>query len=301
MWKAGPETAAQGFARDQAMMAMVGSSGRALGRFWHRSGEALCLGRFNRRPADAGGPPVERRASGGGRVLLGPAVRAMTLVLPSVDWLAGGGGPLRPDQVLNRALRPLLAGLRAVGLDAFYPGRDLVTVAGRRVAQASFTVTADGVCIVEQYADLAGTPVEADAWEGLLAAQAGEAWTAEADDGSLAAWSGGQELALASTSAHEAFLCERGARTPEERSVVVDSMLGSVEVSAHINDGRCQGLMISGDLIAPFHTLEEITARLEGKRPEAALVRRVMTTVMSGPRNFVLGANELGELITRLA
>lgn len=300
MWKAGPETAAEGFARDQAMMTMAGSTGRALGRFWHRSGETLCLGRFHRRPAD-GGPPLERRLSGGRTVALGPDVRAMTLVLPSVDWLAGGGGPLRPDQVLNRALRPLLAGLRAVGLDAFYPGRDLVTVGGRRVAHASFTVAADGVCIVEQHVDLAAALVEAGVWEGLLAAQVREAWAADTDGGGLEAWSGGQELALADTSAHEAFLCERGARAPEDRSVEVATMLGTVEASARINDGRCHGLMISGDLIAPFHTLEEIAVRLEGRRPEPATVRRVMTSVMSGPRNFVLGVTELGELITRLA
>ncbi len=40
----------------------------------------------------------------------------MTLVLPSVDGLGSGGEALRPDQVLNRALRPLLAALTTVGV-----------------------------------------------------------------------------------------------------------------------------------------------------------------------------------------
>jgi hypothetical protein len=57
---------------------------------------------------------------------------------------------------LNRALRPLLAMLRGDGVDAFYPGRDLITAGGAAIAHASFTVARDGVAFVEMH--VAETP-----------------------------------------------------------------------------------------------------------------------------------------------
>ncbi len=335
LWNAGAETAAEGFARDQAMMTLVASTGSALGRLWRRSREALCLGRFHRRPA--GGPAgLERRLSGGRAVVVGPDVACMTLVVPGVDWLAADQAPLRPDQVLNRALRPMLAALRAAGLDAFYGGRDLVTVAGRPLAHAAFTVAADGVCVIEQQVALAAgfsdlpallakhdpegvSVVDAycfedaatvcalrdgfrpDSWEELFAEHIGRTWTLDETRTGLDDWCAGVDLVAADPCAHEAFLAERGPVAPEDRSAVARTMLGAAEASARVAGGRCHGLVISGDIIAPFHTLDEISVGLEDKRPDAAVVRRVMTSVMSMPRNFILGATELDLLITRLA
>ncbi len=333
LWNAGIETSAEGFARDQAMMTVVADAGLPLARLWRRDRPALCLGRFHRRPAPAPGA-LERRWSGGRAVVLGPGIAAMTLVLPSVDGLGSGGEALRPDQVLNRALRPLLAALTAVGLAPFYAGRDLITAGGRTVAHASFSVAADGVCIVEQhvaidtsFAELGRLLAEhdpegvsvvdrdsfepaasigelatrqgPDAWEQTWSQEIVRAWNAGMGD--LESWRSGVSLHLADRTAHEAFLAERGPLADDESSEVERTMLGAVEASARLCDGRLNGLLISGDIIAPFHTLDEISAGLEGKRPEPAVVRRVMTSVMSTPRNFILGTTELDGLIARLA
>jgi lipoate-protein ligase A len=166
------ESAATTFARDQLLLLRCADDAVARARIWRRRESGLLLGRFHRADpascawADAkegGGDTVQcglsRRLSGGRIVPVGPGVVCITMAVPVVDWLDFSlreprpeqviKRALRPEQVLNRALRPLLALLRGDGVDAFYAGRDLVTVGGRAVAHASFTVMRDGVAMVE--------------------------------------------------------------------------------------------------------------------------------------------------------
>ena len=150
IWDSGFEPPVETFRNDQAMMAVVGAGRHdAQCRLWQRSTASLCAGRFHRLPTDVSG--IDRRTSGGRVVPAGPGVLACTLVVPQMQWLDPAADPLRPEQVLNRALRPLLAILRGLGVDAFYPGRDVVTVDRRTLACAAFAVAADGVVMVEQF------------------------------------------------------------------------------------------------------------------------------------------------------
>ncbi len=262
----------------------------------------------------------------------------LTLVLPSVAWLAPGARPLAPDQVLNRALRPLLAVLRKKGLDAFYPGRDLVTVTGRPVAHAAFTVLPDGVTLVEMAVDLAGAWREA----GALLSALDPAAVAGAD---LAVWQdacGVAELGarvspkaaiedwkrplvdalaqgfacdvseqdgrpgegasiVASPEAWRAFLAERGPLAPGARVAVGFAMLGVVEASARLEGDRIYDLVVAGEVLAPHHTLEDLSALLEGAVHRGPQIRKALVQVLSRPRNFLLGANDLDALIERLS
>jgi lipoate-protein ligase A len=336
------EEPATTFARDQLMMLRCAKSGAAQARVWRRANEGLLLGRFHRADARFGGngAGLARRLSGGRVVPAGPGVVCITMAAPTVDWLDPAGGALRPDQVLNRALRPLLGMLRSDGIDAFYPGRDLVTVAGRTIAHASFTVMRDGVAVVEMH--VAETPTfarlealldrfdpagvagvdrrglgECTSLEEHEAQPRGEAhWAERFADAAARAFScevrpaGGlpdeaaaPEVAvtLAHASAARDFLLEPGPVADGARSAATVSMLGVVECSGSLRGDRLTGLRICGDVIAPFHTLDDVAAECEGEPLRPANIRKALARAMARPRSFLLGLRELDELILRLA
>lgn len=94
--------------------------------------EVVVLGAFQRAasavrlPSDRGVELVRRR-SGGPAVIAGAGTLHVTLALPRPDAFV----PCTPAQILNRHVRPLLAGLGRVGAKASYFGRDTVSVAHR--------------------------------------------------------------------------------------------------------------------------------------------------------------------------
>jgi lipoate-protein ligase A len=334
----GSEGAATTYSRDQLMMLRCAATGAARIRVWRRANEGLLLGRFHRvdpraeAPGDGGG--LSRRMSGGRVVPVGPGVVCFTMSAPTVNWLDPAGAALRPDQVLNRALRPLLALLRGSGIDAFYPGRDLITAAGRTIAHASFTVMRDGVATVEMHVaetstfsrlealldrfdpsgiagvdrrgagettslEEQGTPARSDSqWAELLAAGAAQALSCETRP-VLAAES--LHVTTADASAARDFLLVPGPLEEGSRSAAAVSMLGMVECSGRMRGDRLTGLRICGDLIAPFHTLDDVAAECEGEPLRPANIRKALARAMAGPRSFVLGLRDLDELILRLA
>lgn len=355
----GCEDAATTFARDQLMMLRCADEACALARIWRREGKGLLLGRFHRAaPASfawvgddavrvhAGGNGLSRRITGGRVVPAGPGIVAITLAVPVVDWLDGaaaarrepGSAPraLKPEQVLNRALRPLLAMLRGDGVEAFYPGRDLVTARGRTVAHASFTVMRDGTAVIEMhiaesasFAELPGlldacdprgiACVERDALRDSttladmsVPARSDEQWAQRFAEFATAAFAcethvetgprAGDEIDI--TFAHESasrdFLADPGPLEGGLRTAVAVSMLGVVECAAGMRGDRLTSLRITGDLIAPFHTLDDIAAECEGEPLRPASVRKALARATAKPRSFILGLRDLDELILRL-
>jgi len=353
------EDATTTFVRDQLLLLRCAQEAVARARIWRRGATGLLLGRFHRadpascawecdavqgapRTCDAvasnpgsreGG--LSRRLSGGRIVPVGSGVLCITMAVPLVNWLEQSGAALRPDQVLNRALRPLLALLRGLGVDAFYPGRDLLTVGGRTIAHASFTVMRDGVAVVEmQVAELesfANLPTLLDRFDPVSiagvdrGAQAGSTSLVETGTPSMddAGWArrfadaaaksfgceatvvDGAAAGVAITPAHESaardFLLVPGPLEDGVLSAAAVSMLGVVECSARMRGDRLTGLRMTGDLIAPFHTLDDIAAECEGEPFRAPNVRKALARAMARPRSFVLGLRELDELILRLA
>jgi hypothetical protein len=335
------------FARDQFLMLRCAASGAAQARVWRRAHDGLLLGRFHRADASAawdGSSGLSRRLTGGRIVPVGPGVVCITMAVPTVNWLDPAGAALRPDQVLNRALRPLLTLLRGRGIDAFYPGRDLVTAGGLTLAHASFTVARDGIAVVEMHVaeqpafgglatlldrfdpkGIAGverdalgastsleeqkTPASSDAeWAALFAEAAGQAFSCEsrpaadaAAIGSPVGDGGADAVTLAHESACRDFLLDPGPIAGDARSAATVSMLGVVECSGRMRGDRLTGLRICGDLLAPFHTLDDIAAECEGEPLRPANIRKALARAMARPRSFVLGLRELDELILRLA
>src|SRR5262249_54568268 len=139
-------------------------SGRGALRVFEVEGEGLSLGRYHRAPAPVVGDPVPawRRYSGGRVFPAGEGFLGISLTLRHRSALVAPDPPespesrespdrlaLAPEQVINRCVRGILAGLQQVGVSAFYPGRDLVTVGGRPLGIVAFEVDAAGALLFE--------------------------------------------------------------------------------------------------------------------------------------------------------
>jgi len=91
-----------------------------------------------------------RRLTGGRVVGAGEGWVGLALILPSrTALLKEDASRLKPDQIMNRYARGLLAGLRALGLDCFYPGRDAITFERRELATCSFETDRSGALLFE--------------------------------------------------------------------------------------------------------------------------------------------------------
>jgi len=339
LWDAGAETPEAGFVRDHALMAVLGAGGpdaavdKAYARLWRWPVAGLGFGRYHRMPDNR--RDLARRISGGKIIALGPGVLGLTLVLPGAWWLDPGKVVPRPEQILNRALRPLLSLLRECGAAAFYPGRDLVTVDGAVVAHASFTQMPDGALLVEQHLsvtesfsevpsrlsrlDPTGTAAtdpssfaEAVTLDEITAAGSDRDWRALVADHMRASFvcevSGNdgpppelEEARQLDRRVFEMFCAERGALPQGWVSAVALQSLGVVETAARIAAGRIEELVISGDVIAPAATLDLIAEKCVGHPPVAATARRAVIDVLARPGHFLFGVENLDDLIDRMA
>jgi hypothetical protein len=331
IYDCGIEAPEDAFSRDHVALCRVArDGGLAILRLHRAAGEGVSLGRFHRRPP--GDVPINRRLSGGRAVVAGPGVVCLTGVFPSVAWLALGRQLPGPDQVLNRALRPLLGVLRATGADVFYGGRDLITRDGRPIAVASFTVLPDGVVVVEAHvaastaldrctallarwdpdglvlhdaATFTGTsPLERDIprmcaldWASSLAEHAEAAFGCAANVGDAMEES---SIARGTTPAFAAFQEERGPIPSGWVSAVGIEMLGAVEAAARVEEGRIAALELSGDLIATHESVAEIEEACVGQPPSRAAGERALLSVLTRPGRFALGVRDLPALIARL-
>ncbi|MGH7804012.1 MAG: hypothetical protein ACREQJ_06660, partial [Candidatus Binatia bacterium] len=99
-------------------------------------------GRFDRR--------AWRRVSGGRAAGIGPGTLGFSLLLPHRSaFIAEDPLSLAPYQVPNRYVRGVLRALRALGVDAFYPGRDFITVNRRTIGMVTFEVDENGALVFE--------------------------------------------------------------------------------------------------------------------------------------------------------
>jgi lipoate-protein ligase A len=256
------------------------------------SGDVLALGRFHVVPAQASAPvALLRRVTGGRLAPLGEGYVALLLALPQGRSLARDDPPsLPPERILNRAVRGLLGALERVGVQAYYPGRDVITVGGRTIGVVGIEVAPDGAVLVEacvalarsfaevaRFADRAdpsgvvpmdlasieqatsvaterGRALEAGEWQTALAA----GYTARLD---LEVTPNEEtELPLADP----AWLDAGRLATHLDRHATARDMLGVVEVYAARDGDHVRDVRLCGDIVGPSSVVIRLESALRG-------------------------------------
>lgn len=142
-----------GVATDRYLLGTLGRRARpGVLRIHTFPGDVLAAGRWHLAPASATdlGEAFVRRLTGGRALALGEGYLGVSLLLPHRSALvADDPFALAPFQVANRYVRGLMRALKHLGLPAFYPGRDLVTVNRRPIAVVAFETDEEGRLLFE--------------------------------------------------------------------------------------------------------------------------------------------------------
>jgi lipoate-protein ligase A len=300
---------------DRALVAQMPRRGAPVLRVYGWPGDLLLLGRYHASPGGCADAP--RRLSGGRAVVAGTGFVGISLVLPHRSALVSDDPQaLSAEQVLNRAVRGILGGLEVLGIAAYYPGRDLVTVGGKPIGWLSLAVEEGGVTVVEAglaiERDLALLPMLADRLDpgGVVPVTL---WLPDAVT-SLARERRGPVPGVADIAGavSEGFRRRLGceivpdAPSREDEVYAVDVagegvpdgagagrtvvMLGTLLATVLLApDGTLAAVRFGGDVIAPVATVRAIERALIGEIPaRAALVARVVE-VLARRDHFLLG------------
>jgi lipoate-protein ligase A len=302
---------------------------RAWLRVYALAGEVVSLGRYQVAPAeDAEGPVRLHRRRGGGRVLaLGPGIAVLSLTVPHRSALVGDDPlALRPEQALNRWARALLAGLRGLGVDAFYPGRDRITVDRRLLGVVSLETDATGATVFEATLAIDGDQcrvaelVAAVDRERVIAAEVLTARqvTALAERGATpsldelaraVAGTLAQQFGLAATAGvvpdlppdaaarAAASIASRRLRPGLDGHAVEWGQLGVFEVHLATRGGAIDDLLLAGDYLADSPSIARLEQGLRGCALERAAIAAVVDAVYADPRSFLLGVGSLQTVV----
>lgn len=308
----------ESLAEDRASLAAAAAGIGSL-RVWELAAPAVSLGRYHFAPRGdvAGGVRVARRLSGGRVWGGGPGFVGATLALAGRDALAPGRTPaLRPEQVMNRAVRGVLRGLELAGVPAVYPGRDLVTAGGRLLAAVAFEEDERGAILCEAIlavgSDVSTLARRLDAVdpEGVVTAPAygpDEAtsvarvlgrvpplaevadWLARGHEAALGL--AGTPLVRAPLAAADdaRWIACRRVNPALDRRGTVTTQLGVVECRFRVADGALAEVAIGGDFIAPSAGMAALEAALVGCPIERDTLVRVVGDALAAPGRFLLG------------
>jgi hypothetical protein len=262
-------------------------------------GDAAALGRYQQ-PGRSGHTHEVRRLTGGRSTLYGDGILTLSAVIPSSQAWLEEREELPGPRLLNRYVRGLLAALQSCGLHAIYPGRDFVTVAGRRVAYVTLERSASGALVFQAVIGATGVYDVVDEpgpdFPGL--ATPPEATWIEREGGVLHSL-----RALATSYAGRFSLDLFDAPTPQpvaapplERALPPHSS-GAVpipigQLEAHVElaaDGTLARLRLSGDWIASSAEVLMLEQALEGKPPDPDLLGRVIDRWLRLPGNLTIG------------
>jgi len=296
-------------------------------------GRLISLGRYHAYDGTAqrAGLTATRRFTGGRVVGSGEGWIGIALILPSREALLPDRDvKLKPDQVMNRYVRGLLAGLRDLGLECFYPGRDAITLERREIALCTFETTAAGAMLFEailavnrgmeevvhdlEHFDPAGQlacpmygPHNATKLVRALDRDVPFAEVANAIARGYSNLLGGGErreltpLEIAHAE-HRAASVElrEWLRLSAEGNLTsrVASQLGSIE--AHLKtsaDGVIEAIELTGDIIANWPGIAEFQSEMIGRRLDLPSVSSAVMKVFGRGDNFILGIGELSNLV----
>jgi lipoate-protein ligase A len=276
-------------------------------------GDVLLVGRHHRMPPV---PGAVRRLSGGRVWPAGAGFVQVALALPHRSALESDDpSALRAEQVLNRAVRGVMAGLELLGVEPYYPGRDLLTVGGRPIGWISLAVEDDGATLVEAGVavsrDLSALPHLADWFDPTGAApvacwQADQVTSVGRERGGAPAWHDvaeaivegyrrrfGWTIEAESQAAGDALPAAGSselAPLPEVRWTQRAIMLGALLAQVRAAAGRVEAVRLAGDVVAPVATMRALEGALAGRALDRAALLAGVNAVLADPAHFLLGA-----------
>ncbi|HYR80074.1 MAG TPA: hypothetical protein VEO55_08700 [Candidatus Dormibacteraeota bacterium] len=305
------------------------------------SRRCISIGRYHlyADTAEKRGIGAYRRLTGGRVVGAGEGWLGLALILPGrTALLKEDAARLKPDQIMNRYARGLLAGLRAVGLDCFYPGRDAITFERRELAMCSFETDRSGALLFESMLavnrgmeDLVHDLELIDP-DGALPCRMYDSESATTVARELKREVAFDELADAIATGYEGLLGETRRREltaletadASRRALVasgwlndrvriadqagtikrnrIAAQLGAIEAAVTLDsDGTIAAVTLSGDFIANSSAIAELESELVGKRLDLGSVSHAVTKIFGHGENFFLGAGELSNLVRLIA
>jgi lipoate-protein ligase A len=322
-----------GVATDRYLLGTLGRRARpGVLRVYAFPGDVLAAGRWHLAPTAATdlGEAFVRRLTGGRALALGEGYLGISLLLPHRSALvAEDPFALAPFQVPNRYVRGVMRALKQLGLPAFYPGRDLVTVNRRPIAAVSFETDEEGRLLFEAIVaverPLSAVAQLLDRWDtagvikgDLLALEGGTSLREEIGEtpsveelGGLVrdafAEQFGVAIAAEPLSALEAqavnALATRESRTwNTERRPRPDLTLagssgiqtGVLEAHFALEQGRfLKDVCLAGDFIADSPAVASLEYRLRLCPAERGAIARVVDGVFSDPAHYMLGVGPL--------
>lgn len=288
-------------------------------------GDVVSLGSHHPSPPTAAGVDVvvERRRTGGRVLAHGTGFLHVALVLPHRAALAGNDAKaIAPEQVLNRVVRGVLGALQQLGVDPHYPGRDVVTVGGRPVADLAFTVAESGATLIDVVLawerDQSALPHFLDRADPNGVVRATMLLPGEATSLALACGHAPtfDELVTVLRRGYEQRLgvrivaqepgrlalpdVEPMAEPPPaldlDRHATATTMLGAMEVRLRLDGGRIAAARITGDLLASEGTVARLEAALVGLQPAPQAIDAAIANVLEPPEAFILGVHPLAVL-----
>ena len=302
-------------------------------------GRCISIGRYHlyAGPAERGGIGAYRRLTGGRVVGSGEGWLGLALILSSrIALLKEDASRLKPDQIMNRYARGLLAGLRALGLDCFYPGRDAITFERRELAMCSFETDRSGALLFESMLAVNRgmenlvLDLELIDPDGALPCRMYDSESATTLARELKREVAVDELADAIAAGYEGLLGETRRRElsaletadASRRALVasgwlndriafqsgtikknrIAAQLGAIEAAVTLEaDGTIAAVTLSGDFIASSSAIAELENELIGKRLDLGSVSHAVTKIFGHGENFFLGAGELSNLVRLIA
>jgi len=322
------------------LAAVVSRSARPVLVIYAMSGRVVSIGRYHlyEGPDERAGVVAVRRPSGGRVLGGGEGWLGVALVLPTrASLLVQERQALKPEQVMNRYVRGVLAGLGGLGLDCFYPGRDAITRERRELGACSFETDGAGAMLFEAalavnrgMEDLLRNLERFDP-NGALACRMYGPENATTVARELGRDVGFDELARALIAGYESALGDveprnltadevaqmhdRGAALAKSgwltRCVPADSrhlaaripaQLGTVEAHVGVGpDGTIRHVTMAGDFIANSPGLRQFENELVGRPLDLASVTRAVESTYADGTNFILGIGELDNLVKLVA
>ncbi len=322
-----------GVATDRYLLGALGRRARpGVLRVYAFPGDVLAAGRWHLAPPAAAdlGEAFVRRLTGGRALALGEGYLGISLLLPHRSALvADDPFALAPFQVANRYVRGLIRALKQLGLPAFYPGRDLVTVNRRPIAAVSFETDDDGRLLFEAILAV-DRPLSAvaqllDRWDtggvikgDLLALEGGTSLREELGERPSLAELGvlvrdgfaeqfgvtiGEEpLSALETQAVTALATREGRQWNALRQPRPDLpysgssgiQTGVLEAHFALEQGRfLKEVCLAGDFIADSPAIASLEYRLRLCPAERGAIARVVDTVFNDRAHYMLGVGPL--------